>query len=84
MSREFPFTSYIREKFYQLHRAQTNDDFMLLTLLSQAKAKYPELRLGQLLWNLLAKENKLKAPEANSLFYIEDEELSKLLQKMIK
>jgi hypothetical protein len=35
-------------------------------------------RIGQALWNAMAKEGKWDAPEANALFYIEDKELLKL------
>jgi hypothetical protein len=38
-----------------------------------------DMRIGQVIWNALAKAGRLKAPEANSLFYIEDDDLERLL-----
>ena len=41
--------------------------------------KNPDLRLGQLIWNAMAKKDEWKAPEGNALFYIEDEDLEEAL-----
>lgn len=39
------------------------------------------LRFGQWLWNAMAEAGKWESPEANRLFFIEDDELVKLLKK---
>lgn len=50
--------------------------------LAEARKKHPQQRLGQLIWNAMALSKQWRAPEANQLFYIEDEKLSSALEKM--
>jgi len=38
------------------------------------------MRIGQTIWNAMAKGGKWEAPEANPLFYISDEDFISLLK----
>jgi hypothetical protein len=44
----------------------------------------PELRVGQIIWNALGQDGRLKAPEGNALFFIHDSELLRLLEEHSK
>lgn len=44
----------------------------------------PGYRLGQHIWNEMKTAGKWEAPEANSLFYISDEDLNKIICAQIK
>ena len=46
-------------------------------------AERGEQRVGQFIWNALAKAGKWKAPEANALFYLEDDDLEHLLREFL-
>lgn len=43
------------------------------------RKNHQDLRFGQWLWNKFAEKGLWQAPQANALFYIEDEDLVKLL-----
>ena len=45
------------------------------------RKNHNDVRFGQWLWNLMNKHGYWEAPEANALFFIEDEELAKLLEE---
>ena len=53
----------------------------ILKAIEKIWEKHPDLRLGQLIWNSMAGVGKWNAPEANPLFFIEDEDLEKMLKK---
>jgi hypothetical protein len=53
--------------------------FKALKALTELKERCPQQRIGQILWNAMGKAGRWTAPEANSLFFIEDEELAKIL-----
>ena len=48
------------------------------------KQKMHGERIGQFVWNALAYSGYWKAPEANNLFFISDEELVYILNKYVK
>lgn len=54
----------------------------VLVALAEYRKKYPDLRLGQMIWNAMALNRRWKAPEANQLFYIEDQQLVTALKNM--
>ncbi len=43
-----------------------------------------EQRIGQFIWNALAKAGKWKAPEANALFYLSDDDLEQALRDFLR
>lgn len=57
---------------------------LVIKKLEAFKEKAPELRLGQILWNALAQDSRLEAPEGNALFFIPDIELENLLAEHFK
>ena len=53
-----------------------NDFYTLLELLYQFNQKYPELRFGQLMHNLVLR--------SENLFYMADEEIIKRIEEVLK
>jgi hypothetical protein len=47
-------------------------------------AERGEQRIGQFIWNALAKARKWKAPEANALFFISDDDLEADLRDFLR
>lgn len=55
-----------------------------IELLIEARRRFPELRLGQLIWNALALAGYWKAPEGNGFFNITDDKLDDALNTFLK
>jgi len=47
-------------------------------------AERGEQRVGQFIWNAIAKAGKWKAPEANALFYVSDDDLEHYLREFLQ
>ena len=49
--------------------------------MNNLKEKYPELRIGQIIWNALGLFGRIRAPDGNVIFYIEDDDLLDLIRR---
>jgi len=56
----------------------------LLKIIKNFRKNNQDLRFGQFLWNALAEEGLWNSPEANVLFFIQDDELAKILGRFDK
>ena len=59
--------------------AKMNTENLMCSVKNWRK-NHNDLRFGQWLWNLMAKNGLWQSPEGNVLFYIEDGELAKLIE----
>lgn len=62
-----------------LSKIEERDKKLVEDFIRNYRKTHRDLRFGQDLWNKMNAKGKWEAPEANALFYIEDDELATLL-----